>query len=163
MVSLDLSIVNVAFPSLRRSFAGTSTATQSWVLSGYSVVFGAPLLGAGRVALRSALDQLVERLGVPDVVVYNAALIQFDSIGELTASRHLQAWAVNVVGAMTTTAHLLPAMAEQGKGTFIMTGRMPVPLPDVASLSLGKAVFAPSPRCSRRSTCPAACTSQRSP
>jgi EmrB/QacA subfamily drug resistance transporter len=53
MVSLDLSIVNVAFPSIRASFDGVATTTLSWVLSAYSVVFGALLLGAGRLADRS--------------------------------------------------------------------------------------------------------------
>ena len=53
MVALDLSIVNVAFPSMSASFPEASTATLSWVLSAYSVVFGALLLGAGRVADRS--------------------------------------------------------------------------------------------------------------
>lgn len=53
VVALDLSIVNVAFPSIERSFADVSTSTLSWVLSAYSVVFGALLLGAGRIADRS--------------------------------------------------------------------------------------------------------------
>jgi EmrB/QacA subfamily drug resistance transporter len=53
MVALDLSIVNVAFPSIRTSFPEVSTATLSWVLAAYSVVFGALLLGAGRIADRS--------------------------------------------------------------------------------------------------------------
>ena len=53
LVSLDLSIVNVAFPSIRASFSDVSTASLSWVLAAYSVVFGALLLGAGRIADRS--------------------------------------------------------------------------------------------------------------
>jgi EmrB/QacA subfamily drug resistance transporter len=53
VVALDLSIVNVAFPSIGRSFPEASAATLSWVLSAYSVVFGALLLGAGRIADRS--------------------------------------------------------------------------------------------------------------
>lgn len=53
VVALDLSIVNVAFPSIERSFPEASTSTLSWVLSAYSVVFGALLLGAGRIADRS--------------------------------------------------------------------------------------------------------------
>jgi EmrB/QacA subfamily drug resistance transporter len=53
MVALDLSIVNVAFPSIEESFPGVSTAALSWVLTSYSVVFGALLLGSGRVADRS--------------------------------------------------------------------------------------------------------------
>lgn len=91
------------------------------------------------VGLRSALDRIVEAHGVPEVVVYNAALIQSDRIGDLTAQQHRDAWAVNVVGAMTTAAHLAPAMAERGSGSFLITGGMPQPKPDYASLSLGKA------------------------
>jgi EmrB/QacA subfamily drug resistance transporter len=53
VVSLDLSIVNVAFPSIQADFADASTATLAWTLSAYSVVFGALLLGAGRIADRS--------------------------------------------------------------------------------------------------------------
>lgn len=53
VVALDLSIVNVAFPSITASFPGVGPATLSWVLTAYSVVFGALLLGAGRIADRS--------------------------------------------------------------------------------------------------------------
>lgn len=53
MVALDLSIVNVAFPSMSASFPDASASTLAWVLSAYSVVFGALLLGAGRIADRS--------------------------------------------------------------------------------------------------------------
>jgi EmrB/QacA subfamily drug resistance transporter len=53
VVALDLSIVNVAFPSIERSFPEATTSTLSWVLSAYSVAFGALLLGAGRIADRS--------------------------------------------------------------------------------------------------------------
>jgi NAD(P)-dependent dehydrogenase (short-subunit alcohol dehydrogenase family) len=91
------------------------------------------------VALRAALDRVVEAHGVPEVVVYNAALIQADRVGDLTAKQHLDAWAVNVVGAMTAAAHLAPAMAERGNGSVLITGGMPLPKPDYASLSLGKA------------------------
>jgi NAD(P)-dependent dehydrogenase (short-subunit alcohol dehydrogenase family) len=91
------------------------------------------------VGLRAALDRVVDEYGVPEVVVYNAALIQPDAVGDLTARQHLDAWAVNVVGAITTAAHVVPAMAERGSGSFIITGGMPESKPDYASLSLGKA------------------------
>jgi NAD(P)-dependent dehydrogenase (short-subunit alcohol dehydrogenase family) len=90
-------------------------------------------------ALRAALDDVVVRLGTPEVLVYNAALIRSDSVGELTAREHLDAWAVNVVGAITAVAHLGPGMARAGRGTILLTGGMPEPVPEVTSLSLGKA------------------------
>ncbi len=52
MASLDLSIVNVAFPALERSFRGDTAASMAWVITGYSIVFGALLVVAGRTADR---------------------------------------------------------------------------------------------------------------
>jgi NAD(P)-dependent dehydrogenase (short-subunit alcohol dehydrogenase family) len=89
--------------------------------------------------LRTALDEIIDRFGIPELVVYNAALVQRDTIGELTAPQQLDAWAVNVVGAITTVAHVAPAMVTAGGGTIVMTGGMPQPDPELTSLSLGKA------------------------
>jgi NAD(P)-dependent dehydrogenase (short-subunit alcohol dehydrogenase family) len=91
------------------------------------------------VGLRTALDLIVDRFGVPELLVYNAALIQRDGIGELTAQQQLDAWAVNVVGAITAIAHVAPLMALAGAGTIVITGGMPEPVPEATSLSLGKA------------------------
>jgi NAD(P)-dependent dehydrogenase (short-subunit alcohol dehydrogenase family) len=94
---------------------------------------------ADETALRSALDAATETFGVPDVMVYNAAIIQPDLVGELSVRAHQEAWAVNVLGAMTAAAHVAPAMAKRGNGSFIITGGMPEPKPEYVSLSLGKA------------------------
>jgi NAD(P)-dependent dehydrogenase (short-subunit alcohol dehydrogenase family) len=94
---------------------------------------------ADEAALRMALDAAAEELGVPDVIVYNAAVIRSDLAGQLSARGHLDAWAVNVVGALTAAAHTLPAMARRGTGSFLITGGMPEPKRDYVSLSLGKA------------------------
>jgi NAD(P)-dependent dehydrogenase (short-subunit alcohol dehydrogenase family) len=90
-------------------------------------------------ALRGALDKAAAELGPPDAVVYNAALVRPDRPGDLSTGGHLEAWAVNVVGALTAASHVLPAMAERGEGSFIVTGGMPEPKPAYTSLSLGKA------------------------
>lgn len=44
-----------------------------------------------------------------------------------------------MVGAITAAAHAVPAMAERGSGSFLVTGGMPEPKPEYVSLSLGKA------------------------
>jgi NAD(P)-dependent dehydrogenase (short-subunit alcohol dehydrogenase family) len=90
-------------------------------------------------ALRGALTAAEERFGLPDVVVYNAALIRPDGPGELATAGQLAAWSVNVVGALTAAAQVLPRMAARGSGTFLITGGMPEPKPGYVSLSLGKA------------------------
>ncbi|MEU8119828.1 SDR family NAD(P)-dependent oxidoreductase [Spirillospora sp. NPDC049024] len=90
-------------------------------------------------ALRGALDRVVTEHGLPDVVVYNAAVVQADAPGELPARANLEAWAVNVVGALTAADHLAPAMARRGSGSILVTGGMPEPKWQYTSLSLGKA------------------------
>jgi EmrB/QacA subfamily drug resistance transporter len=50
--SLDLFIVNIAFPALTRDFADTSRASLSWILNGYTIGFAALLAPAGRIADR---------------------------------------------------------------------------------------------------------------
>ena len=90
-------------------------------------------------ALRSALDAVSRHLGTPDVVVYNAAIIQSDTADQLSMDAHLDAWAVNVIGALTAAACVAPAMAHRGRGSFIVTGGMPEPKREYVSLSLGKA------------------------
>jgi EmrB/QacA subfamily drug resistance transporter len=48
MVLLDVSIVNVAVPSIEREF-GVSAGTVQWVVSGYALTFGLALVPAGRL------------------------------------------------------------------------------------------------------------------
>jgi EmrB/QacA subfamily drug resistance transporter len=52
MSSLDLFIVNLAFPYIGHDFRGTSLSSLSWVLNGYTIVLAAVLVPAGRWADR---------------------------------------------------------------------------------------------------------------
>lgn len=89
--------------------------------------------------LRSAIRACISRQGTPQAVVYNAGLIQVDSPGDLSAEEQTAAWSVNVLGALTTSAETMPLMAQDGVGTFMITGGMPEPVSGMFSLSLGKA------------------------
>ena len=48
MALLDVTIVNVALPSIRAGL-GTSNATVQWVVSGYALAFGLTLVAGGRL------------------------------------------------------------------------------------------------------------------
>ena len=50
IVSIALSVMNVAFDALVVEFDDTSVATLSWVLNGYTTVTAALLIAAGRIA-----------------------------------------------------------------------------------------------------------------
>jgi NADP-dependent 3-hydroxy acid dehydrogenase YdfG len=94
---------------------------------------------AQKAQLTAALDELVGQLGAPEALVYNVGMIRRDRPGELSYEQYFAAYAVNVLGALTTAAHLAPAMAAAGRGTILMTGGLPEPDPASTSLSLGKA------------------------
>ncbi len=53
MVSLDLFIVNIAFPDIAGDFDSASPAAVSWVLNAYAIVIAALMVPAGRMADRA--------------------------------------------------------------------------------------------------------------
>ena len=50
MAFVDATIVNIAFPSIERSFSDASLSSLSWILNAYNIVVAALLVGAGRIA-----------------------------------------------------------------------------------------------------------------
>lgn len=124
---------------IARSQASIDAAQATLAEAGVASVASATADAAREAELKAALDRLVEQNGVPEALVYNAGLIQFDTPGELSHERHQEAYAINVLGALTSAAHLAPQMAEAGGGTIVITGGMPQPVSALVSLSLGKA------------------------
>jgi EmrB/QacA subfamily drug resistance transporter len=71
MSSLDLFIVNLAFPYISRQYPGTSLSSLSWVLNAYTIVFAAVLVPAGRWA---------DRIGRRRLFTAGLALFSFGSV-----------------------------------------------------------------------------------
>src|SRR5256885_13040100 len=65
MSSLDLFIVNLAFPYISRQYPGTSLSSLSWVLNAYTIVFAAVLVPAGRWGDRNGPPPAVSRARAP--------------------------------------------------------------------------------------------------
>ncbi|MGA8682281.1 MAG: MFS transporter, partial [Acidimicrobiales bacterium] len=89
MASLDLSIVNIAFPALQRSFSHDPRASLVWVITGYSIVFASLLVTAGRTADRLGR----KRVFLAGLVVFSlgSALCGFaPSLGLLVTGRLIQ-------------------------------------------------------------------------
>jgi EmrB/QacA subfamily drug resistance transporter len=90
MSSLDLFIVNLAFPYIGRQYSGTSLSSLSWVLNGYTIVFAAVLVPAGRWA---------DRVGRLRVLIAGLVAFSFGSllcglapgVPELIGARVIQA------------------------------------------------------------------------
>jgi EmrB/QacA subfamily drug resistance transporter len=90
MSSLDLFIVNLAFPYIGREYHGTSLGALSWMLNAYTIVFAAVLVPAGRWADRVGR----RRIFVAGLIVFSAgsALCGLSpGVPELIAARVVQA------------------------------------------------------------------------
>jgi EmrB/QacA subfamily drug resistance transporter len=115
MIILDVTIVNVALPSIQRDL-GFSQSGLAWVINGYLIPFGSLLLLAGRAG------DLVSRRGVfvSGLALFTAASLLCglaESRQMLIAARFVQ----GIGGAMTSAVILgmivtmFPEPREQGK------------------------------------------------
>ena len=110
--SLDLFIVNIAFPSISATFHGESLSSLSWVLSAYTIVFAAALVPAGRWADRAGRKKAF-LIGLGIFTASSALCAVAPSLGFLVGARVLQAFG----GALmlpTSLGLLLPAFGKQG-------------------------------------------------
>jgi len=67
-------------------------------------------------------EDIISKLGVPDVVVYNVATMTMEKPSELTAQAMLDTLPLNFFGALNTATAVLPAMRKRGSGTLLFTG-----------------------------------------
>lgn len=116
LVVIDISAVNVAFPSIRTDF-DVSASQLGWIISGYNIVVGALLMLSGRVA-----DSIGRRkVYLPGVAIFgigSALCALAPSVGALIVFRLIQA----VGGAITTAAGfavMLPEFPSSRRSTAI--------------------------------------------
>src|SRR5882757_5243141 len=117
MASLDLFIVNIAFPDLSRSFDDVSLSSLSWVLNGYAIVFAALLVPAGRIADRVGRKR-VFITGLLTFSFASALCAVAPSIPFLVAARVLQAAGAAMM-IPTTLGLLLPAFPVEQRPVAI--------------------------------------------
>ncbi len=90
MSSLDLFIVNIAFPAIAKHFGGASLSSLSWILSAYAIVFASLLVPAGRWADTFGRKRAF-LLGLGIFVLASTACALAPSVGMLIAARIVQA------------------------------------------------------------------------
>jgi len=116
LTTIDISIVNVAFPSMRRDL-GATEAGLSWVLSGYSIAAGAFLMLAGRLADQKGRRRLF-MIGVT-VFVAGSFLSGMASTTEwLIAARVLQGVGGSILGP-SSLAMILPEFPGERRSMVI--------------------------------------------
>jgi short-subunit dehydrogenase len=92
-------------------------------------------------SLTYAFAQIQAELGMPSVLVYNAAVPRMENVLHTKFDTLVNDFRANVAGAIACVQSVLPAMQSQQKGTILFTGGgfSMYPLPDFISLSIGKA------------------------
>ncbi len=95
------------------------------------------------VGFRETLERIFRAPGAPGVVVYNAALPDPGEILDTTVERLRRAHDVDVLGAVVAAQVAAPVLRAAGRGTLLVTsgGFADIPVPGLASLSMGKAAL----------------------
>lgn len=114
---LDATIVNIAFPDISRSFAGSGRDALSWVLDGYFVVIAALLVPAGGLADRFGHKRIF-LLGVSGFTAASLLCALAPSLGFLIAFRVIQGLGAALV-APTSLALVLDAFPAEQRATGV--------------------------------------------
>ena len=126
MSSLDLFIVNLAFPYISKQYPGTSLSSLSWVLNAYTIVFAAVLVPAGRWADR--VGRL--RVFVAGLAVFSAGSVLCGlapGVAALIAARVVQAAGAGamVPASLSLVLAAVPAAARaKALGTWSALGAL---------------------------------------
>ena len=126
MSSLDLFIVNLAFPYIGHDYGGTSLDALSWVLNAYTIVFAAVLVPAGRWADRVGRRQ-VFGAGLAAFTLGSALCGVAPGVALLIAARVVQAIGAGLM--VPTSLSLLlavvpPADRARAIGTWSAVGAL---------------------------------------
>ncbi|MFT4659349.1 MAG: EmrB/QacA subfamily drug resistance transporter [Ilumatobacter sp.] len=113
---IDISAVNVAFPSMRDDF-GVSESTLGWVISGYNVTVAALLLVAGRYADSFGRKRLFIP-GVATFMIGSMLSALAPSVGFLIAARVVQGGGSAIIAA-TAIAVVIPDFPPNKRSTVI--------------------------------------------
>ena len=93
-----------------------------------------------RAGVERAVEQIVDAVGVPDVVTYNASIFQAEGALELSNDALRLALDVHVIGALNTAQCAIAVMQQAGRGVLVFTVNSLARSPEAmsAALSIGK-------------------------
>lgn len=119
LATLDLFIVNIAFPAISADFPNSDFGQLSWILNGYTVVFAAVLALAGRLADRYGHRRLF-LIGLTIFTIASAACALAPSLWALVAARTVQGIGAALV-TPTSLSLLLHAWPAERRASAVGT------------------------------------------
>jgi NAD(P)-dependent dehydrogenase (short-subunit alcohol dehydrogenase family) len=127
--------INARSAEYLRSLAGEIRAAGGQV-------FEVPADIADRTQVEAAFASIRERLGPPEVLLYNAGSGTWGTIAEITPEQYESAWRVNAYGAYLSAKEVAPDMIARGRGVMLFTGATAGVKAGPKSVAFGPAKFA---------------------
>lgn len=138
LVVVDVSAVNVAFPSIADDL-GASRSTLSWIISAYNIMVATGLLPAGRLA--DSIGR--KKVFIPGVAIFLAGSLASGlapTVGWLIAARVLQAVGGAIISA-SAIAVVLPGFPLHRRSMVIGIAGATAALGGVAGPSVGSVLI----------------------
>lgn len=95
-----------------------------------------------RVQVEAAFKLIRERLGAPEVLLYNAGSGVFGTITDITPEQYEDSWRVNAYGAFLSAKAVVPDLIARGRGVILFTGATAGVKAGPRSIAFGPAKFA---------------------
>jgi NAD(P)-dependent dehydrogenase (short-subunit alcohol dehydrogenase family) len=93
-------------------------------------------------SVAGAFATIREKMGDPEVLLYNAGSGTWGTIVDITPQQYESAWRVNGLGAFLCAKEVVPAMIARGKGVILFTGATAGVKAGPRSVAFGPAKFA---------------------
>jgi NAD(P)-dependent dehydrogenase (short-subunit alcohol dehydrogenase family) len=107
-----------------------------------SVAFEVPGDIGDRAQVEAGFQSIRERLGPPEVLIYNAGSGAWGNVMEITPEQFEDSWRVNALGAFLCAAECAPEMVSRGRGVMLFTGATAGMKAGPQSAAFGPAKFA---------------------
>ena len=95
-----------------------------------------------RAAVEGMFRSIRERLGPPELLIYNAGSGAFGNLTEITPEQFESSWRVNAFGAFLCAAQCVTEMISRGRGVMLFTGATAGVKSGARSVAFGPAKFA---------------------
>ena len=118
-----------------KSVAGEIRATGGQVLE-------VPADIGNRAQVEAAFKLIRERLGPPEVLLYNAGSGTWGTITDITPEQYEDNWRVNAYGAFVSAKAVVPDQIARGRGVMLFTGATAGVKAGPKSVAFGPAKFA---------------------
>jgi NADP-dependent 3-hydroxy acid dehydrogenase YdfG len=127
--------INARSAEYLRSLAGEIRAAGGQVLE-------VPADIGDRAQVEAAFKSIRDRLGPPEVLLYNAGSGTWGNITEITPEQYENSWRVNAYGAFLSAKEVAPDMIARGRGVMLFTGATAGMKAGPRSVAFGPAKFA---------------------